>query len=373
MVRNYVLAAQLIPDSRKRVLHIFLFIRVECASAGGFGNALQNFVAPEDQSAVIRRDGIYDDFRALRHFNCLRLAELTLIIFAVTDHDDRAARRTVFMILHQIVAASTINGVVQRRSTAVAHAMNSGREQRTIVGETLHNLAMAVEGNHKSFVEIGTNGVLQETHCRVLFEVEPRPHRSAGVDQEPKLNGKVSLAAEIHNRLRWLMIVKNREVFLIEVAHKFAMFVSGNEQHIDFVYPGLDGDYRFIGIKIRGASRNKIIAGDEIRDLCAQWHACHGHKYAEQKILCYVLHSHIPSRPTRLFSACHNLRTLLDARRGPKYPPDAAFTDRTLGDTCTNAKLQKEHSTGHAQKIIGRINPANKPALLVRQMTSPEG
>src|SRR5579862_7349476 len=92
---------------------------------------------------------------------------------------------------------------------------------------------------------------------------------------------------------------------------------------------------------------------------------------AKNTLLCTSFH--IPSRPTRLFSACHNLRTLLDARRGPKYPPDAAFTDRTLGDTCTNAKLQKEHSTGHAQKIIGRINPANKPALLVRQMTSPEG
>jgi hypothetical protein len=169
------------------------------------------------------------------------------------------------------------------------------------------------------------------------------------------------------------MVVKNREVFLIKVAHKLAMFVGGNEQHIDFIYPGFDSDYGFVGIKIRSGSRDKIIAGDEIRDLRARGHACHGHKYAEQKILCYVLHSTSHPDLRRLFSARHNPRTSLDARRGPKYPPDAAFTDRTLGDTCTNAKLQKEHSTGHAQKIIGRINTANNPGLLVRQCTSPQG
>src|SRR5579864_3260127 len=44
---------------------------------------------------------------------------------------------------------------------------------------------------------------------------------------------------------------------------------------------------------------------------------------------------------------------LLDARHGPKHPPDAAFTARTLGDTLANAKLQKEHPFGHSRTAHG--------------------
>ena len=184
-----------------------MFIRKEGTAAGGLGNPLQNLVSTEDQPAVIRRDGVNDYLRALRHFDCLRLGVLTLIIFAVAHHHNRAPRRTVFMILHQIVAASPINRVIQSRSSTVLHTVYRRGEQHGIVREALHHLAMAVEGDDKSLIEIRPDGVLQKTNCRILFEVEPSTHRSAGINQEPKLDGKVSLPPEIHNRLRRLMIV----------------------------------------------------------------------------------------------------------------------------------------------------------------------
>src|ERR1700733_10687029 len=113
--------------------------------------------------------------------------------------------------------------------------MDSRREQRGIISEALHHLAVSVESHHKSFVEIRADRVLQKTNGRILFEIEPSTHRSASIDQKPKLDGKVGLAAKIYNRLRRQMIVEDCKVFLVKVAHKLAMLVGGNKKHVDFV------------------------------------------------------------------------------------------------------------------------------------------
>ena len=41
--------------------------------------------------------------------------------------------------------------------------------------------------------------------------------------------------------LRRLVIVQDAEIALVQVADELAMMVGGNEQHIDFVDPLLDG------------------------------------------------------------------------------------------------------------------------------------
>src|SRR5271165_1343156 len=71
MIRNYVLAPELIFDGGKRILDIFHLVGKESPPAGGVGNALQNFIASQDQAAVIGRDGVNNDLRTLRHFNGL--------------------------------------------------------------------------------------------------------------------------------------------------------------------------------------------------------------------------------------------------------------------------------------------------------------
>src|SRR5580692_7150753 len=255
VVGDYVLAPQLVFNGCKRVLDVLHFVREERPSTGGVGDALQHFIAPQDQSAVIGRNRINDDFRPLRHFNRLRLAEVTLIVLAITHHDDGPSRRMVFVILDQIVVAGSIDGIVECRSSPVLHPVHCGGEQCRIISEVLHHLTMPVKAYDEGLIKIWAHGALQETDGGVLFEVKAPAHGTAGIDQKSKLNGQIGLAAKIYNGLRGLMVVEDREVFLVEVTHELTMPVGRNEEHIDFIHPLLDRDngvVRLAGIRDRG-------------------------------------------------------------------------------------------------------------------------
>src|SRR5579864_6106866 len=113
MIRNDVLAAEFVFNRRKRILNVLHLEGKECAAAGRIRDPLQDLIATQDQAAVVGGNSIDDDFRALRHFNRLGFTELALIVLSITDHDDRASRRMVFMILDQILVAGSIDGVVE--------------------------------------------------------------------------------------------------------------------------------------------------------------------------------------------------------------------------------------------------------------------
>ena len=84
--------------------------------------------------------------------------------------------------------------------------------------------------------------MLKETGGCILLKLEPPAHRSAGVDQQAKLQRQVSLLNEIHNRLRRFVIVQNAEIVLVQIAHEFAVLIHSDEQHIHFVDAFLYGD-----------------------------------------------------------------------------------------------------------------------------------
>src|SRR5580693_10397305 len=114
---------------------------------------------------------------------------------------------------------------------------------------------MPVKAHDEGLVKIWAHGVLQETDGGVLFEVKAPAHGTTGIDQKAKLNGQIGLAAKIYNGLRRLMVVEDRKVLLVEVAHELTMPVGRNEQHIAFIHPLLDRDngvVRLAGIRDGG-------------------------------------------------------------------------------------------------------------------------
>ena len=77
------------------------------------------------------------------------------------------------LTLDKSVATSAIDGIEDRRTAAATQTMHACRQQGCVIRKVLHHLAAAIEAHHKSLVEIGTQGVLQETNRRLLFEVKP--------------------------------------------------------------------------------------------------------------------------------------------------------------------------------------------------------
>ena len=84
--------------------------------------------------------------------------------------------------------------------------------------------------------------VLQETRGRVLLEIKSAIHRAADVDQQPKVQRQIRFPPEVQNRLRRLVVVKNIEIVLVQVAHELAMLVGRDEQHVHLIHPGMQGD-----------------------------------------------------------------------------------------------------------------------------------
>ena len=113
-----------------------------------------------------------------------------------------------------------------------------------VVGKVLGRRALGVEANYECFIETGAHRVLQKIDGGILLEIKTAVHRSAHIDEQAKVQRQIGLAAEINNRLRGLVIVKDGEIFFIQVAHKLAMFVGGNKQHVYFIDPFMNGEQR---------------------------------------------------------------------------------------------------------------------------------
>ena len=167
--------------------------------------------------------------------------------------------RTVFQ---KLIFAGLVDRVVQRGAAAIVQLVHAGREQGHIVGEILRHLAVAVEAHHKRLVEAGAHRVLQKTGGRVLLKIEPAVHRSADIDQQAQVQGQIGFAAEVQDRLRRLVIVKNGEIVLVQIADELAVLVGRDEQHVDFIHPRVQGDHRvlrIVGILDRRSRRSAAL------------------------------------------------------------------------------------------------------------------
>src|SRR5580698_2297370 len=99
LIADDVLAAEFVLDGGEGTGDVLHLERKEGAAAGGLGQLLENFVAAQDQAAVVGGDGIDDDFGALRHLNGLRARVFALVILAIAHKHNRLARGMIGMIL----------------------------------------------------------------------------------------------------------------------------------------------------------------------------------------------------------------------------------------------------------------------------------
>jgi hypothetical protein len=147
-------------------------------------------------------------------------------------------------VFQKLFFAGAIDGIVERGASAILQAMNAIGEQLHVVGEILRELALFVKADDESFVEAGTDRVLQEADGGILLELKTAVNRSAHVDEQAQVKRKIGFATKVYDRLRRLVIVENREIVLIQVADKFSMLVGSDEKHVDFVDAFADGEHR---------------------------------------------------------------------------------------------------------------------------------
>jgi len=244
LVGDDVLAAKFVFDGGEGVGDVLHLERKESAAAGGCGELFENFIAAQDEAAIVGRNGVDDDLGALRHFDGLGAGEFALIVFAVADHDDGLARGMVGTVFEELIFAGAVNGVVERGAPAILQFVDAGGKQLDVVGEILRHLALGVEADDEGFVEVGADRVLQKADGGVLLEIETAVNRAADVDEQAEMQREIGFAAEIENRLRGLMVVENGEIGLVEVANKFAVLVGSDEQDVNFVDAIANGKHR---------------------------------------------------------------------------------------------------------------------------------
>ena len=187
-----------------------------------------------------------------------------------------------------------------------------------------------------------------------LLKIKPAVHRTAGIDQQSQLQRQIGFPAEIHDRLRRLVIVENGEIALVQIAHELAMMVGGDEQNVDFIDPLLDGKdgvggsdpvlaMHRAGHAGRGCHKGRLRPRRQARPSASDQT-----RPGTETTSC----SSFPANPNfsrlttangfaqsirctyRAESRCHALRLLL-------------LMSDSRGLSAASAKLQKEHTFGH--------------------------
>ena len=129
---------------------------------------------------------------------------------------------------------------------------------------------MRTEAGDESAVVPLAQGVLQERGRGSLLELESAAHRAAGVDQQPHVQRKIGFSPEIQDGLRWLVIVQNRKVALIQIPHELAVLIGSDEKYVNLVHPGMNGDDGVLGLigAFGGGCGAGTVKRRRTRDVC---------------------------------------------------------------------------------------------------------
>src|SRR5580700_4883417 len=259
-VGDDILTAEFVFDGGERVGDVFHLEGEKGAASGCFGKLFEDFVAAEDQTAVIGGNGVNNHFGALRHFDGLRAREIALVIFAIAYDYDRLPCGMIGTVFQKLIFASAIDCIVERGASAILQAVDAIGKQLHIVGEILRELALFVEADYESPVESHANRVLEKADRGILLEIKTAVDRTAHVDEQAHVQRQIGFATKIQNGLRRLMIVKDRKIALIQISNKLAMLVGGDEQHVHFIDTFVNGEHR-ASLRIIGGRGTGIWAG----------------------------------------------------------------------------------------------------------------
>ena len=83
--------------------------------------------------------------------------------------------------------------------------------------------------------------MLQKIHRRFLLKAKAAVHRTAGINQQSKLNGQVGFTPEVDDSFGRFVVVQVSEISLVQIADKLAMLVGGNEKYVHFIHALADG------------------------------------------------------------------------------------------------------------------------------------
>ena len=97
------------------------------------------------------------------------------------------------VVLHQLVAAGVIDGVVHRGAAAGAQHAHAVRKRFRVVGEVLRDFRRGVEADDEGAIEFRADDLVQELDGGFLLELEAVAHGVAGVDQQAYAQRQVGL------------------------------------------------------------------------------------------------------------------------------------------------------------------------------------
>src|SRR6202140_4527299 len=113
--------------------------------------------------------------------------------------------------------------------------------------------------------------VLQKSGGCFFFKSETALHRAAHVHEQAQLDRQIGLAAEVDDGFDRLLIVENREIVLVQIADEFAVAISSDEQHVDFIDALRDGE-DWIVCRATGGGKSSGVAsahrgGNDVRSV----------------------------------------------------------------------------------------------------------
>ena len=186
--------------------------------------------------ADIGGDRVDDDFGTLRHLHRFLARDAALVVLAIAQQDDGAPRGPVALVLHQLVAARKVDGVIHGGAAARPQHAHPVRECLGVVGEVLRDFGRRVETDDERLVALRPDDLVQELDGRFLFELEAVTHRVAGINQQADAQRQVGLPAEGADALCRLVVVEHPKVALGKVFDEVTALVGDGEDHIDFVH-----------------------------------------------------------------------------------------------------------------------------------------
>src|SRR5579864_164760 len=181
MVGNYILAAQFVFNGGERALDVLHLEGEEGTAPGRLGKLLEDLVAAKDQAAVVRGNCVNDDLRTLSHFDRLLARMFALVVFAIADHDQRAADRMIGIIHHSRFARA-VSSVIERGAPAILKALNAGLQKSHVIGVILGYMIARVKAHDEGIIVMGADRMLKETGSRFLFKLKTTMDGTTGVD-----------------------------------------------------------------------------------------------------------------------------------------------------------------------------------------------
>src|ERR1700744_187772 len=241
-------------------------IRKEGAAAGFLGEVGENLVAFGEVRLAIGElvgiglrqlnplgagaDRVNDDAVALRHFDGFGAGVRGEIVVAIADDDHDAADDVRLVAsrarrMAELFFARIENRVVDSGAAAGARLDDFIAETAGVVGESLEDGGLVVEGHDERLIFVAAQDGEEERGWGVLFEFEAVADAVGSVEQEADGEREIGLFAEIANGLRDL-VVGNFEIVFFEVGDEFVAAIENGEENVDEI-DGLN-DARLVGL-----------------------------------------------------------------------------------------------------------------------------